>query len=144
MPRTGIGDETWCHHLDPENKLQNQQWKLFNSPPLKKSKAVRTSTGKVIVTFFFDCRGPLLVDFLERGATGNAKFCADTLQKLRRAISQYALEYCRAESSFCMITPVPILPIWRGINFTNLAGKHFSILRTSQIFPLVTSTILAT
>ena len=30
----------------------------------------------------FDCRGPLLVNFLKRGATINAKRYADTLQKL--------------------------------------------------------------
>ena len=35
---------------------------------------------------FFDCRGLRLVDFLDRGATINAKRYADTLQKLRRAI----------------------------------------------------------
>ena len=40
--------------------------------------------------------------------------------------------------------PVPILPIWWGISFRYLAGKHFNILRTAQIFPLVTSTFLAT
>ena len=39
-----------------------------------------------MTTFFFDCKGPLLVDFLERGATINAKRYADTLQKLRHAI----------------------------------------------------------
>ena len=50
---------------------------------------------------------------------------------------QNALECCRAELSFCMITPVPILPIWRGINFRDLAVKRFNILRTVQIFPLV-------
>ena len=35
---------------------------------------------------FFDCRGPLLVDFLECGATISVKHYADMLQKLRHAI----------------------------------------------------------
>ena len=73
------------HHFEPESKLQSQQWKHLNSPPPKKSKAFRTSTGKFMMTFF-DCRGFLLVDFLEREATINAKRYADTLQKLRHAI----------------------------------------------------------
>ena len=51
---------------------------------------------------------------------------------------QNALECCRMESSFCMIIPIPILPIWWGINVRDLAGKHFNILCTTQIFPLVT------
>ena len=46
---------------------------------------VHTSTGKGMMTFF-DCRGLLLVDFLERGPTINAKRYADALQKLRRTI----------------------------------------------------------
>ena len=53
-------------------------------------------------------------------------------------------ECCRTVSSFCMKTHVPILPICRGISFRNLAGKHVNILRTVQIFPLVSSTFLAT
>ena len=35
---------------------------------------------------FFDCRGPLFIDYLERGTTINAKSYTDTMQKLRRAI----------------------------------------------------------
>ena len=42
---------------------------------------------------------------------------------------------------FAWIMPVPILSIWRGISFRDLAGKHFNILRTAQIFLLVTSTL---
>ena len=88
---------------------------------------------------FFDCRSPLFVDFLERGATINAKRYADTLQKLRCTLECY-----RTESSFCMITPVPMLAIWWGISFRDLTRKHFNILRTAQFFPLVTSKFLAT
>ena len=39
-----------------------------------------------MTTFFFNSTGPLLVDFVEQGATISAKCYADTLQKLRRAI----------------------------------------------------------
>ena len=57
----------------------------FSRP--KKSKAVHKSTDKVMITFFFDCRGPLLVIFLEHGATINAKHYVDTLLKLWCAIN---------------------------------------------------------
>ncbi|GFV35455.1 mariner Mos1 transposase [Trichonephila clavipes] len=36
------GDETWCHHFEPESKSQNKQWKRAISPPPKKSKVVHT------------------------------------------------------------------------------------------------------
>ena len=76
----------WCHHFESESKQQSQQWKHLNSSLRKESKAVHTSTGKVMIIFFFDCRGLLLVDFLECGAIINAKCYADTLQKLRCTI----------------------------------------------------------
>ncbi|PNF40213.1 hypothetical protein B7P43_G08284 [Cryptotermes secundus] len=41
---------------------------------------------KVMMTFFFDSKGPLLVEFLEHGTTVSAQRYEDTLQKLRRAI----------------------------------------------------------
>ena len=66
-----------------------------------------------------------------------------SLRVLEHPQSIDALECCRTESSFCMITPVPILPIWWGINFRDLAGKYFNIIRTVLIYPHVTSTILA-
>ena len=112
--------------------------------PLKKSKAVHTSTGKVMMTFFFDCRGPPLVDFLERGATINVKHYADTLQKLQHAIKSNCPGTLLDGIIHLHDDAIPLLQIWWGINFRDLAGKHFNILRTAQIFSLVTSTFLAT
>ncbi|PNF29904.1 hypothetical protein B7P43_G07269, partial [Cryptotermes secundus] len=77
------GDETWCHYFEPESKRQSQQWKHVNSPPPKKSKALHTSSDKVMMTFFFDCKGPLLVEFLEHGATISAQRCDDTLRAIK-------------------------------------------------------------
>ena len=71
-------------------------------------------------------------------------FVRRRLRVSRRAINQNALECCRTESFFCMITPVPTLLIWWGVSFRYLAGKHFNILHTDKIFPLVTSTFSAT
>ncbi|GBM35561.1 hypothetical protein AVEN_106780-1 [Araneus ventricosus] len=67
------GDETCCHHFEPESKRQSKQWKHATSPPPKKSKAVHISSGKVMMSFFFDHKGPLLVEFLEWGTTINAQ-----------------------------------------------------------------------
>ncbi|GBM61069.1 Mariner Mos1 transposase [Araneus ventricosus] len=79
------GDETWCHHFELESKRQNKQWKHSTSPPPKKSKAVHTSSSKVMMSFF-DHNGPLLVEFLERGTTINGQRYQATLQNLKRAM----------------------------------------------------------
>lgn len=79
------GDESWCHHYEPETRRQSLQWKHLNSPPPKKAKAV-ISSGKVLLTFFFDRQGPLLIEFAKRGETINSsRYCA-TLNRLRVAI----------------------------------------------------------
>ncbi|GFV05259.1 histone-lysine N-methyltransferase SETMAR [Trichonephila clavipes] len=64
MKRIVTGDETWCHHYEPETKRDSMQWKHASSPPPKKFRAVK-SAGKVLLTVFFDVQGPLLVEFLE-------------------------------------------------------------------------------
>ena len=63
----------------------------------------------------FDCTGPLLVDFLERGATINAKRYAITLQKLRRAIKSKRLKVAE--------------------NVEVTRGKIWTVQRMLQCFP---------
>ncbi|GFU46709.1 histone-lysine N-methyltransferase SETMAR [Trichonephila clavipes] len=61
------GNKTLCHLFEPESKCQSKQWKHAISPPSKKSKAMYTSCGKVLMSFFHH-EGPLLIDF---PGTGN-------------------------------------------------------------------------
>ncbi|GFV50619.1 histone-lysine N-methyltransferase SETMAR [Trichonephila clavipes] len=68
MKRIVTGDETWCHHYEPETKRDSMQWKHASSPPPKKFRAVM-SAGKVLFTVFFDVQDPLLVEFLEHRKT---------------------------------------------------------------------------
>ncbi|GBN75236.1 Histone-lysine N-methyltransferase SETMAR [Araneus ventricosus] len=79
------GDETWCHHFEPESKRQSKQWKHATSPSPKKSKAVQTSSGKVMMYFFYH-KDPLLAEFLERVTTINAQRYPATLQNFKQAI----------------------------------------------------------
>ena len=53
LARVVAGDESWCHHFEPDSKRQSIQWKHPGSPPPKKSIAIHTSAGKVMLTFFF-------------------------------------------------------------------------------------------
>jgi histone-lysine N-methyltransferase SETMAR len=62
-----IGDETWVHHYDPENKRQSME-----SPQLKKFKT-QASAGKVMLTVFWNSERVVLADFLEKGTTVNSQ-----------------------------------------------------------------------
>ena len=66
LARVVAGDESWCHHFEPEAKRQSLQWKHPGSPIPKKSKAIHTSAGKVRLMFFFEQDDSLPIDFLQR------------------------------------------------------------------------------
>ncbi|XP_037572224.1 histone-lysine N-methyltransferase SETMAR-like [Dermacentor silvarum] len=84
------GNESWCHHYEPETKRDSLQWKHVSPLPLKKCKAV-ASAGKVLLTAFFDVRGLLLVEFLEHRRTINSDVKCETLRRLGRSIKNKIL-----------------------------------------------------
>lgn len=79
------GDETWISYTNVESKQKSMQWRHSSSPKAKKFKQA-PSVRKMMATVFWDQKGVLLVEFLERGATINADMYCKTLMKLRRAI----------------------------------------------------------
>ena len=83
-------DDTWCHHYTPKSEKTSMQWKHSSSPPPRKSKATITAR-KVMLSIFFDCRGPLLIEFLPQGSTINSAQYCSTLTKLRKAIKNKRL-----------------------------------------------------
>lgn len=78
-------DESWVHHYDPETKEQSKEWRHPESPPPRKFR-VQPSAGKVMLSVFWDTRGVLLIDFLDKGRTINGQYYCDLLTKLRAAI----------------------------------------------------------
>jgi hypothetical protein len=52
---------------------------------LKKNHAI-PSAGKVMMTLFFNCRGPWLIDWLPKGIIVNANHYTETLEQLRSTI----------------------------------------------------------
>jgi len=64
LDRIIIGDETWCHHYEPESKRQPMVWRHVNSPSKKMFKTL-PSAGKVMFTVFWDRKAVILLDFLE-------------------------------------------------------------------------------
>lgn len=85
LDRIITGDETWCHHYSPENRRQSMEWKHADSPTKKKFKT-QPSAGKVMCTVFWDRKGVIHVEFLERGETVNSDRYIETLTKLRNRI----------------------------------------------------------
>lgn len=79
------GDETWAYLYDPETKNQSMEWHHTSSPRPKKFKSQR-SAQKVMVTVFWDDKGVILLDFLERGRTVTSERYIETLKKLTEAI----------------------------------------------------------
>jgi len=87
LDRIITGDETWCHHYEPESKRQSMEWRHVNSPSKKKFKTL-PSAGKVMCTVFWDRKGVILLDFLEPGQTINSDRYIATLTKLKARISR--------------------------------------------------------
>ena len=84
LARVVAGDESLYHHFELESKQQSLQWKHPGSPPQKKkSKAIHTSAGKVMLTSFFDKDGPILIDFLQHGTTVNVQCYSQTLTTIK-------------------------------------------------------------
>ena len=71
-------DEMWVHHYEPESKRQSMEWKHPGSPAKKKFKT-QPSAGKVMLTVFWDSKGPILEDYLEKGRTINSVRYSDLL-----------------------------------------------------------------
>ena len=78
-------DECWVHHFEPETKRQSMQWKYSTSPAPKKAKTV-SSAGKVMASIFWDAKGIVLNDYLQKGKTIHGEYYAKLLRELRQAI----------------------------------------------------------
>ena len=65
---------TWVCHFKPESKKRKSiEWKHIGSSEKNKS-WVPLSAKKVMLTIFWDMKGPIIIDFFEKGATVNSAF----------------------------------------------------------------------
>lgn len=79
-------DETWLPHYLPETKLQSRQWCRVGEHPPVKPKSY-PSAKKTMITVFWDCKGVILIDYLEQGRTINSAYYCDLLRNdLRTAL----------------------------------------------------------
>jgi len=76
-------DETWLYHYDPEKKQQSMEWRhtgLPLSPPPKFR--VKKSAGKAHQD------GILLIDYLPKGQTINAKYYSSLMVQLKDILKE--------------------------------------------------------
>ncbi|CAH2101194.1 unnamed protein product [Euphydryas editha] len=60
-----FNNETWIHHYTPESKQQSKQWIGPGEPTPKKAKTI-LSANKVMATAFWDAKGIIFIDYLEK------------------------------------------------------------------------------
>ena len=70
--------KTWIHHSTPETKQQPKQWVSPGKSAPKKVK-VALSANKVMATVFWDARGIIHIDCLQKGRTINSEYYANLL-----------------------------------------------------------------
>ncbi|CAK1593061.1 unnamed protein product [Parnassius mnemosyne] len=80
-------DETWVHYCTPETKQQSKQWRRPGSPPPKKAKSI-LSANKVMASVFWDSKGVIMIDYLERGQNINSDYYCTLLRRLREEIKE--------------------------------------------------------
>lgn len=80
-------DETWIHHYTPETKEQSKQWIASGEPAPKKAKAV-LSANKVMATVFWDARGIIHIDYLQKGKTITGEYYANLLDHFNKVLME--------------------------------------------------------
>ena len=71
-------DECWVYHYDPETKEMSKQWKHADSP----------SSGKVMLSVFWDLQGVIMTDYVQKGITITGEYYQRLLRKLREKIKK--------------------------------------------------------
>uniref|UniRef100_A0A1B6I6U6 Mariner Mos1 transposase n=1 Tax=Homalodisca liturata TaxID=320908 RepID=A0A1B6I6U6_9HEMI len=86
LNRIVTGDETWVVYVNAETKQQSMQWGHTASPSKPKKACQSFLARKLMAKVFWDAKGILLVEFMERGTTITAAAYCETLKRLRRVI----------------------------------------------------------
>ena len=80
-------DEIWIHHFTPESNKQlsgPQQMKVVHP----KQPKTQTSTSKVLASVFWDVKGILFINYLEKGRTINSEYYIALLVHLKEEITK--------------------------------------------------------
>ncbi|CAK9809282.1 hypothetical protein ANTQUA_LOCUS5971 [Anthophora quadrimaculata] len=67
--------------------MQSKQWTAYGRSTPKRAKAV-LSAGKVMATVFWDSRGVIFIDYLQKGKTITRAYYASLLDRLEAEIAE--------------------------------------------------------
>ncbi|QQP49556.1 Uncharacterized protein FKW44_010266, partial [Caligus rogercresseyi] len=126
-------DETWIHYNTPETKQQSKQWVLKGESAPKKAK-VGLSANKVMATVFWDARGVIHIDYLQKGRTMNGEYYTSLLDRFNEDLKKKRPHLAKKKVLFHQDNAresIHVLFPWR--NFTNYAMNCSFIRRILQI-----------
>ncbi|GFT91859.1 mariner Mos1 transposase [Nephila pilipes] len=83
----------------------------------------------MMLTFFFDCNGPLFLDFLPQKCTIDSPQYCSILTELRKANSQ---AFSRSKTAFFMITPDHMFIVKPREPYTNSVGNCLNTQHKTQ------------
>ena len=84
-------DETWIHHYSPKPNRQSAEWTAKGENRPKRPK-MQMSAGKVSPSVFWDVRGILFIDYLEKGRNINSEYYVALLFCLKEEIAKKRLQ----------------------------------------------------
>ncbi|KAI6658739.1 Transposase [Oopsacas minuta] len=84
------GDETWIYYHDPCTVSEAAEWRHEDSPNPKVLRLSHCpkSKSKLMLSIFWDSKGPLLLDYLRKNTTVTRTYYADLMTKLRESIKK--------------------------------------------------------
>ena len=80
-------DETWLHFFTPESNRQSAEWTAVDEPNPKRAKT-QQSAGKVMASVFWDVKGIIFIDYLQKGTTINSVYYCALLDRLKAEIAK--------------------------------------------------------
>ena len=80
-------NETWIQHNTTETKQQSKQWVLTAESAPEKVK-MGLSANKVMSTVFWDARGVIHIDYLQKGRTINGEYYTNLLDRFNEDLKK--------------------------------------------------------
>ena len=80
-------DEVWIHHYTPESKRQSSEWTAAGESRPKRPKTQQWA-GKVMASVFWDGKGIIYIDYLEKGKTINSEYYIALLERLKTEVAK--------------------------------------------------------
>ena len=122
-------------HYEPEIKQLNMKWKHTSSLMEKMFKSARTR-GKVMMTVFWDMKGHITVDFLEKDTTMNSgRYCEILYSQIwclfkwkRTDIERFAFSSRQRKAAYCQENSGTNWKCWMGGGSPSILQSRFGTI----------------